>query len=218
MVRKRTLVSKKTIVTRYSQRPAGSLVDIGAGTGAFAALMKACGWEVTALEPDPSARTLAEKNHHIRLHEPSVLFEIAAGSIDVITMWHVLEHVHTLKDYLLQFKKIVKTGGILLIAVPNYTSMDAEKYGRFWAAYDVPRHLYHFSPRAMETLLNLYGFEIKTLLPMWYDSFYVSLLSEKYKTGKQKLGKGVWSGIQSNWNALQQKNRCSSLVYVVKVP
>jgi 2-polyprenyl-3-methyl-5-hydroxy-6-metoxy-1,4-benzoquinol methylase len=206
------------MVTRFSQKATGALLDIGAGTGSFASVMKESDWQVTALEPDPAARDLAEKSHHIRLQDPSFLFDINADSIDVITMWHVLEHVHTLKDYLNQFKKIVKPGGILLIAVPNYTSYDAQKYGVYWAAYDVPRHLYHFSPRSMQTLLNLYGFQLLKLLPMWFDSFYVSLLSEQYKTGKQQFGKGVITGMQSNLKALQQKHLCSSLVYVVKVP
>ena len=206
------------MVTRYSQKSTGTLLDIGAGTGAFTAVMSAGGWQVTGLEPDPAARALAAKSHPIQLYEPSFLFQINAHSIDVITMWHVLEHVHTLQEYLLQFRKIVKKGGILLIAVPNYTSLDATKYGVNWAAYDVPRHLYHFSPRAMETLLNLHGLQLVKMLPMWYDSFYVSMLSEQYKTGKQQLGKGVWTGIRSNWKALRERHRCSSLVYVVKVP
>ena len=217
LVRKRTLFSKKAMVTKYSGRSRGSLLDIGAGTGAFANVMKQAGWQVTALEPDPAARAVAAKNHQLLLQEPSFLFNISAQSIDVITMWHVLEHVHTLKEYLDQFKKIVKSGGILLIAVPNYTSTDASKYGTSWAAYDVPRHLYHFSPRSMQTLLQLHGLNLIRILPMWFDSIYVSMLSEKYKAGRQQLLKGVWSGIQSNWKALQEKKRCSSLVYVVQV-
>ncbi len=218
IVRKRTLLSKKALVTRFSQKSTGTLLDIGAGTGAFAGVMREAGWQITALEPDPAARELAAKSHHIQMYDPSFLFDLNADSIEVITMWHVLEHVHTLHEYFTQFKKIVKSGGILLIAVPNYTSFDASKYGTYWAAYDVPRHLYHFSPKAMQTLLNLHELQLEKLLPMWYDSFYVSMLSEKYKTGKQQLGKGVLTGIQSNWKAMHQKNRCSSLVYVVKIP
>lgn len=218
LVRKRTLLSKKAMVLRYSQKQNGALLDIGAGTGAFASVMQEGGWQVTALEPDPQARALAEKRHTIQLQEPSALFELKDDSIDVITLWHVLEHVHTLQEYLAQFKKIVRKGGMLLIAVPNYTAEDAKKYGHYWAAYDVPRHLYHFSPASMQALLRLHGLELLQMLPMWYDSFYVSMLSEKYKTGKQQLIKGIWSGMVSNWKAFKQRNRCSSLVYVVKIP
>ena len=217
LVRKRTLKRKKAIVNRYSHQRTGKILDIGAGTGAFAGIMKEAGWQVSALEPDPQARAVAEKKYHLQLQETSSLFVIQTGSLDVVTMWHVLEHVHTLYQYFEQFKKIVKKGGILLIAVPNYTSEDAAKYGPYWAAYDVPRHLYHFSPSSMKTLLKLHGMELITMQPMWYDSFYVSLLSEKYKTGKQQLIKGAWSGFKSNLQALKDSSRCSSLVYVVKV-
>jgi 2-polyprenyl-3-methyl-5-hydroxy-6-metoxy-1,4-benzoquinol methylase len=205
------------MVTRYSQKTKGTLLDIGAGTGAFAGVMQGAGWKVTALEPDQQARAIAKKRNNIQLQDPSSLFEIQAGSIDVVTMWHVLEHVHTLNEYISQFKKIIRKGGVLLIAVPNYTSADSKKYGQYWAAYDVPRHLYHFSPHSMQTLLKLHGLQLLQMLPMWFDSFYVSMLSEKYKSGKQQFIKGVWSGMKSNWEAMKKNNRCSSLVYVVQV-
>ena len=218
LVRKRTLQNKKAIVIRYSHQRTGRLLDIGAGTGTFAGIMNEGGWQVTALEPDATARAIAEKKYNLALQDTASLFTIPPGSLDVITLWHVLEHVHTLHQYFGQFKKIVKKGGILLIAVPNYTSADAEKYGPCWAAYDVPRHLYHFSPLSMQTLLQLHEMELIKMLPMWYDSFYVSLLSEKYQTGKQQFMKGVLTGLQSNMLTLKNSNRCSSLVYVVKVP
>src|SRR5688572_15174261 len=105
-------------------------------------------------------------------------------------MWHVLEHVHQLHEYLNRLKELLRAQGTLLIAVPNYTSYDAAAYGKTWAAYDVPRHLYHFSPESMRGLFQKHGLQLKAIKPMWFDSFYVSMLSEKYKTGKESVLKG----------------------------
>ena len=151
----------------------------------------------------------------LSLQPTAALFEQADASQDVITLWHVLEHVHQLHDYLQQIKKILRPGGCLFIAVPNYTSYDATVYREFWAAYDVPSHLYHFSPAAMRQLLQKHQLVLKKIRPMWFDSFYVSLLSEKYKTGTGSLLKGGWNGFLSNWKALLQKERCSSLIYII---
>jgi len=112
-------------------------------------------------------------------------------------------------------KKLLKPDGRLFIAVPNYACYDASHYQSFWAAYDVPRHLYHFSPTSMKKLLQLHGLNLVTIKPMWFDSFYVSLLSEKYKTGKGSLLKGAWTGFISNYKALFQKEKCSSVIYVI---
>jgi 2-polyprenyl-3-methyl-5-hydroxy-6-metoxy-1,4-benzoquinol methylase len=106
------------------------------------------------------------------------------GQFDAITMWHVLEHVHDLSAYIQQLKSILRDNGKILIAVPNYTSLDAKIYQQYWAAYDVPRHLYHFSPRSVQMLMEKHGLKIIQYKPMWYDSFYISLLSSKYRNGK----------------------------------
>jgi hypothetical protein len=127
----------------------------------------------------------------------------------------VLEHVHDLHEYIDQLKKICKPGGKIFIAVPNYTSYDAAHYASAWAAYDVPRHLYHFSPAAMNALMQRHGCVIHGIYPMWFDSFYVSLLSEKYRTGSPNLLKGFWNGLKSNSKALSNKRKASSLIYVI---
>lgn len=217
-VRKFTIRHKKKMVLSNSNFKSGVLLDMGAGTGVFAAAMKKAGWKVIGLEPDTTAKKNALETYQLKLEDPSLLFSLEENSIDVVTMWHVLEHVHTLQQYLQQIKKITKKGGLILVAVPNYTSHDAGKYGPFWAAYDVPRHLYHFSPLAMEQLLHLHGLKLSAIKPMWFDSFYVSLLSEQYKTGKQQLVKGFVHGLLSNMSTLKDVKMCSSLVYVVKVP
>jgi hypothetical protein len=106
--------------------------------------------------------------------------------------------------------------GSLIIAVPNYISADARLYGPLWAGYDVPRHLYHFSPGSMRSLLKRHGFRFQSMHPQWFDSFYVSMLSEQYKTGKSGLVKGVWNGLRSNVNAIGSANKCSSVIYVAR--
>ncbi|MGZ5133984.1 MAG: class I SAM-dependent methyltransferase, partial [Flavitalea sp.] len=170
---------------------------------------------VTALEPDKLAREKAANLYGLVLQDTSTLFSVEQKEFDAITLWHVLEHVHSIHQYIDQLKKILKPSGILFIAVPNYTSDDASRYREFWAAYDTPRHLYHFSPASMKKLLEAHQLQIKKMMPMWFDSFYVSLLSEKYQSGHSNLLKGFWNGALSNMKALMKKERASSLIYIV---
>ncbi len=215
LVRKQTLAGKHRLIVTATRREKGKLLDIGAGTGAWAAYMQQRGWEAVGLEPDESAREIAAELHSIRLLPADQLYSLPADSYDAITLWHVLEHVHDLHIYLDQLRKLLRRGGILFIAVPNYTSYDAAHYKRSWAAYDVPRHLYHFSPDAMELLLQQHGFHLQATQPMWFDSFYISMLSEKYRTGNGNIVKAVWTGALSNLKAFVDKSRCSSLIYVI---
>lgn len=216
IVRNYTLTGKKKLVQAVAKRTTGSLLDVGAGVGAFAGFMRQHGWQVTGLEPDAETRSRALEQHRIALQDTSDLFKLPPGHFDVITLWHVLEHVHRLHDYLDQLKTLLKPEGVLLIAVPNYTAHDAAFYQQYWAAYDVPRHLYHFSPASMRTLLNQHGLTVKATKPMWFDSFYVSLLSEKYKTGKASMIKGFLRGAISNMKAWGQREKCSSLIYIIR--
>jgi SAM-dependent methyltransferase len=214
MVRNHTLKSKRKLVQKLTGRGTGNLLDVGAGTGAFSNTMLHAGWNITALEPDDTARQNAANKYGLQLQSPDNLFKLDAAQFDAITMWHVLEHVHELHSYLEQFYKILKPGGKLIIAVPNYTSHDAKAYGEFWAAYDVPRHLYHFSPKSMDILGKLKGFELSDTKPMWFDSFYVSMLSEQYKNGNSNIIGAVWNGLLSNLKALGDRKKCSSVIYV----
>lgn len=215
-VRNITLRSKIKLVAAYTPNAKGHLLDVGAGTGAFGAAAKKAGWNVTAIEPDAVARQKALENHGFSLKPAEEFFTPGAKTFDVITLWHVLEHIHDLDEYIQQFFKILKPDGILIIAVPNYTSYDAEKYGAYWAAYDVPRHLYHFSPQSLEQLMQKKGFALKACKPMWFDSFYVSMLSEKYKTGKLHLIRALWNGLVSNIYAISNSRKCSSVIYIFK--
>lgn len=216
LVRNRTLQSKRKLLQRITGKDKGSLLDIGAGTGAFANTMKQTGWEVTALEPDETARQNALNKYRLELESTDRLFTLEPDRFDAITMWHVLEHVHDLHGYFTRFYQLLKQEGRLVIAVPNYTSYDAKQYKEFWAAYDVPRHLYHFSPKSMELLAGAKGFALETIEPMWYDSFYVSMLSEQYKNGSANLPGAIWNGALSNCKTLLNKKKCSSLIYVFR--
>lgn len=215
MVRKRTLGAKRRLVINAAGITKGAILDIGCGTGAFLNTMKEAAWEITGLEPDSVARTKAAELYHIMPQEPGKLFELPPASFNAITMWHVLEHVHELHAYIKQIEKLLAPGGKAFIAVPNYTSKDADIYKAYWAAYDVPRHLYHFSPQSMETLLAQHGLKLTAVKPMWFDSFYVSMLSEQYKNGKGNIIKAVFNGFVSNLKAWGNTRKCSSVIYVI---
>ena len=215
-VRSYTLGTKRRLINRTSGRTQGALLDIGADTGAFAHAMSEAGWEVTALEPDPIARENANKKYGLQLRSADDINSLPESSFDVITLWHVLEHVHDLHGYFDRFKKLLKPQGKLVIAVPNYTSKDALAYGQYWAAWDVPRHLHHFSPAGMQQLAQLKGFTVSSLHPMWFDAFYVSMLSEQYKNGQSNLPGAFWNGLLSNIAAIGDKRNCSSLIYLLQ--
>jgi DNA-binding cell septation regulator SpoVG len=128
----------------------------------------------------------------------------------------VLEHVHPLHEYINQLRALLSKRGKLFIAVPNYISEDADIYGLHWAAYDVPRHLYHFTPLSMDTLLAKHGLKVIEKKGMWFDAFYVSMLSSKYQNGKMKLLPSFFSGLRSNIAAMINTYRCSSLIYIIE--
>ena len=192
------------------------VLDIGAGTGAFLDKAQHSGWEVTGLEPDEGARKICFDKYGIQCESSENLFRLPSQKYDAVTMWHVLEHVHQLHEYIDQIKRVLKPGGVALIALPNYTSKDAEEYKSFWAAYDVPRHLYHFSPQAMVFFASQHGMNLESMRPMWLDAFYIAMLSEEYKNKKGNLLAALWNGLKSNVFALKDKRLCSSLVYLLR--
>lgn len=215
LVRKRTLNSKRRLIVKETSLQTGSVLDIGCGTGAFLNTMKEAGWNITGLEPDAAARNKAAELYHIQPQEPERLFELPVASFNAVSMWHVLEHVHELHAYIKQIATLLASNGRVFIAVPNYTSKDAEIYGPYWAAYDVPRHLYHFSPASIENLLAQHGLKLLKVKPMWFDSFYVSMLSEQYKNGKGNIIKAVFNGFLSNLKAWTNTGKCSSVIYII---
>lgn len=211
MVKQKALRDKIKLVEGFNPKK-GKLLDIGAGTGDFLVMAQKSGWEIKGIEPSSKAKGIAETKG-----VPFVngLSELEDHSIDVITMWHVLEHVPDVEAQIAELKRIVKPEGTIVIAVPNYKSYDAQHYGIFWAAYDVPRHLWHFSKTSIKLLFAKQGMELIKILPMKFDSFYVSLLSEKYKTGKMNFVSGFLTGLRSNIKAAQNFEY-SSHIYVIK--
>jgi len=215
LVRQSTLKKKRKLVIQQTGLKTGKILDVGSGTGAFANEMKKSSWDVTAIEPSEDARKFAKQTYGLDVRRAEELYHLPDDSFDAISLWHVLEHVHQLHPYLQQLKKLLKENGKLIIAVPNYTSKDARRYKEYWAAYDVPRHLYHFSPKSIGVLVEKNGMKIIQYKPMWFDSFYISLLSSQYKNGKTNWFSAGWNGIVSNLNAIGDIKRCSSVIYVI---
>ena len=176
----------------------GRILDIGAGTGDFLSVAKKDGWQTIGVEPSTKAKSIAI-NKGVSFVELTT--ELENNSFDVISMWHVLEHVPDLDKQIKELKRLLKPTGTLIIAVPNFKSFDAKYYGKFWAAFDVPIHFWHFSKTAIKLLFEKEKMKLKKVLPMKFDSFYVSLLSEKYKSGKMNFIKAFYVGLLSNWKA-----------------
>ena len=214
-VRRSTLRQKVGLVQAATGRKSGRALDVGCGTGAFLNALKGAGWRVQGLEPDDDARALAIGQYGLDVQEAAALYTLPASAFDLITLWHVLEHVHDLQGYLQQLKNLLAPGGKLIVAVPNYTSGDAGTYGRYWAAYDVPRHLYHFAPRSMQTLVQRHGMRVVAEKPMWFDSVYISLLSSRYRYGQVHWLGATLAGLRSNIGALANTERCSSITYII---
>jgi 2-polyprenyl-3-methyl-5-hydroxy-6-metoxy-1,4-benzoquinol methylase len=190
----------------------GRILDIGAGTGDFLSVAKNDGWQTIGVEPSGKAKAIA-KNKGVSFVEETR--ELENHSFDVISMWHVLEHVPDLDKQIKELKQLLKPTGTLIIAVPNFKSFDAKHYGKFWAAYDVPIHFWHFSKTAIKLLFEKEEMKLEKVLPMKFDSFYVSLLSEKYKSGKMNFIKAFFIGLQSNWKA-KKDFEYSSHIYILK--
>lgn len=215
LVRNRTLRAKSNLIISKTVAQ-GTVLDIGAGIGAFLHTMQQRSWRVVGVEPDAGARLKAQELFSLPLQTPDALSTLPGGTFDAITLWHVLEHVHALHEYVETLRQLLTPAGKIFIAVPNYQSADADAYKSYWAAYDVPRHLYHFSPQSINTLVTQHGLRVAEIKPMWYDSFYISLLSSKYKNGKVRWPGAIWNGIKSNAKALFSREHCSSIIYVIE--
>ncbi|MFL1894447.1 class I SAM-dependent methyltransferase [Aquimarina sp. 2-A2] len=209
---KNYMLQKKVNLINQRVSVKGRLLDIGAGTGDFLIAANKEGWSTYGVEPNIEARNIALTKNINLVDE---LSNLPVQKYDVITLWHVLEHIPDLDATFNQIQKYLDTNGILIIAVPNYKSYDATYYKEFWAAYDVPRHLWHFSKKSIKNISKEYGFELVSIKPMIFDSFYVSLLSEKYKSGKMNFLKGFYIGLLSNLKAMRSKE-FSSHIYILK--
>ncbi|MBF8963252.1 class I SAM-dependent methyltransferase [Pontibacter sp. FD36] len=213
VVRSITTKQKVELINRHAPAK-GSILDYGCGTGVFLNACKNDGWEIRGVEPNARAREEASgQTGEIIAKE---LSEIAGEKFEVITLWHVLEHIHTLNETLTELINLLQEDGALIIAVPNADSHDAQQYKADWAAYDVPRHLYHFTQPTMKRLLKKHKMKLEEVLPMKFDAYYVSMLSEKQKEGKTKVISSVVNGFKSNSYAEKNGNDYSSLIFVAK--
>jgi len=214
IVRNHTLKGKGGIIYKYIKK--GQILDIGCGTGEFLNAMQQYNFVATGIEPNQEARNNAKRNYGLAVYDESDIDGLSKNYFNVITLWHVLEHVFNLNDRISQIKELIAENGILVVALPNPSSWDAKHYGKFWAAYDCPRHLYHFDQLAVKNIFNKNGFEIVNQKPMYFDSFYVSMLSEKYKKNKLQFLKGLSYGFISNISAIFNRGNYSSIIYVLK--
>ncbi len=210
IVREFAIRSKIDLINTSQKK--GTLLDIGTGTGDFLLSAKEDGWQVIGVEPNTDARQLAiAKNLNVQVNS----YDVPDNSVDLVSMWHVLEHVPNYDLQIKELSRILKPTGTIIIAVPNYKSFDAQYYKQFWAAYDVPRHFWHFSQKSISNIFSAHNFEVKKVRPMIFDSFYVSMLSEKYKSGKINYFKAFWIGLKSNLKA-RKTSEFSSLIYSIE--
>jgi len=206
-----TLKRKLSLINSF-KTDSKNILDVGAGTGDFLKVCDSNGWNVLGVEPSSDARNIAKEKGVLLQDE---LLNIQNKKFDIITLWHVLEHVEKLSDYILKLQELLADNGRLIIAVPNYKSDDAKYYKEYWAAFDVPRHLWHFSQQSIQKIFSEENMVVEKVLPMKFDSYYVSLLSEKYKTGNMNPLKAFYRGFVSNLKAKKTKEY-SSLIYVIK--
>ena len=217
-IRKIAIKRKVDLINSLVQEK-GKLLDYGCGTGEFLKQAKIEGWNVSGIEPNEKASKLASQKISNKIF--SELDDLDSNqSFDVITLFHVLEHVHKLRKTVKSLLRPLKSSGYLVVAIPNPESYDAKNYGDSWAGWDVPRHLYHFNSDAMKSFQEFFDLELVDLKKMPFDSYYVSLLSESYKnpTASNLLNywNATWSGFKSNKSAKGKAGNYSSNIYLFK--
>lgn len=215
IVRNYMLGKKRDLVIKHSGVEKGRILDIGTGTGYFPKTMTEANWEAVGIEQDDTTRNYAKEKNSINALSVSDFYNLPENEkFDAITMWHVLEHVHDLNGYLKKIHNLLTSTGVFAVAVPNHKSFDAGYYQEHWAAWDMPIHLWHFNPKTMQKLMTKNGFIVLEHKPMPFDAVYVSMLSEKYKSGS-KLG-GLFKGLQFARKGKANTEKCSSVIYIIK--
>ncbi|MAW16917.1 MAG: methyltransferase [Flavobacteriaceae bacterium] len=209
-VKRRNIKSKLNWIHQYATK--GQILDYGAGNGDFALAAQQEGWRVCVYESSPSA---TETLKHRQLSTASM--PLKENQFDVITLWHVFEHINKPDEALASFYKSLKPGGILVLAVPNCASWDAKHYKTFWAAYDVPRHRWHYNKQAISFLVRKAGFELFKTKNMYWDAFYISMLSEQYQNAKAPWIKAFYKGLYANFKGWRTTNT-SSLTFFLQKP
>lgn len=215
-IRSRMLHKKASIVETQAYRTSGTLLNYGAKTGFFSHAMERRGWKVVSVEKYHEERIFSLQMFHHRMIDVPEMSQLKSGTFDVITLWHVFEHCYHPNELLDRFYELLRPGGVLIMACPNIRSTDAMHYGPYWAAYDVPRHLWHFNPTSLTDLAAKHGFTLMHHERLPYDSFYISILSEKHMRHKLPIIRGMIHGFDSWLVSLAKRGRSSSLVYVFR--
>ncbi|MDO9340968.1 MAG: methyltransferase domain-containing protein [Bacteroidales bacterium] len=218
LVRSAMLLKKRGIINKVTGLHKGSLLDIGSGTGHFAGTMKKAGWQVKGIEINEKARDFSISRFGLEIIGPGQISTLEADSFDCITLWHVLEHFHDPFKYASDIFRLLKPGGMCVIALPNCSSYDAKHYGRFWAAYDVPRHLWHFNPSTFRLFSEKTGFIFENLRTLPFDVFYISLLSERYKGSGLSFITGIAKAKLFAFLSVLKRRRSSSVIYILRKP
>lgn len=213
---RRFTISRKTALVRSISPNGTRFLDYGCGTGEFLYSMKKSGWISKGIEPSPQARNFAIDKLLLEVFPPDEINFFPPASFDVITLWHVLEHVHQLNETIRILKNLLSDKGKLIIAVPNSDAADAGIYNEVWAAYDLPRHLYHFNAASITRLLSNHEMQVKKIIPMALDAFYVSMLSEKYKKSLFGMVRGVLNGAKTNFKSWSDRKNASSLIFIIE--
>ena len=213
LVKNYTINQKWKLIKKHTNSNSISVLDIGCGTGDFLKQgINKLNVHGVGVEPNSEAAAISSSKH---INVYNNIGELNNDKYDVITLWHVLEHVTDLNEYFNFFKNHLSENGILIVAVPNFKSLDAHHYKEYWAAWDVPRHLWHFSKQSIKKLAEQNNLKLIHIKPMYFDSFYVSLLSEEYKTGSKNILKAFYVGLISNIKGFFSKEY-SSHIYILK--
>jgi SAM-dependent methyltransferase len=216
LVRQMMLLRKRGMIKSLTGLKKGNLLDIGSGTGHFAYTMKNAGWNVKGIEINNKARHFSASNFGLEIIAPEEISALEINSFDCITLWHVLEHFQDPVKYVADIIPLLKPGGICVIALPNSSSYDAKYYRKFWAAFDVPRHLWHFDPSTFARFSEKAGMKIEKLMTLPPDVFYISLLSEKYKGSSLSFIKGIVKAIWFSFLSAFNRRRSSTIVYILR--
>jgi ubiquinone/menaquinone biosynthesis C-methylase UbiE len=209
------LAKKRNLIRNITGLRTGVILDIGSGTGYFANAMKKAGWNSEGIEINEKARNFSKSHFGLEVNSPDHLPDFKGESFDCITLWHVLEHFHDPFHYISDIFRLLKPGAFCVIALPNSSSYDAKYYKHFWAAWDVPRHLWHFNPSTFRLFSEKSGFRLESIRVLPLDVFYISLLSEKYKGSRSPFLIGMVKGAKFAFLSAFNKSRSSSVIYIL---
>ena len=213
---RRVMLRRKAQMVHLYATHTGTLLDIGAGCGHFLSLMQKRGWMVAGCEQSETARQMAQSLFGLSLAGDVWSAQYDTGAFDVITLWHAMEHIHDLHGLWSRLRQWLAADGTLVVAVPNCSSADARHYGCNWAAWDVPRHLWHFSPDAFSALAAQHGFRVVAIHRLPLDVYYISLMSEQYRNEKFGLLSAIWHSLLFNIRSTFHIQETSSLIYILR--